>query len=137
VELTPTSSSTFRFSPLRLQKILALPIVERPPLGGAWFSRASKNGSHPSLEAAVLVVLFMYFWALLLYLSPLVYPCFCVWVLVTQYTCQITFIGDPGFVASMPQVNGPASSKALPLHNFVLIFIFGLPRPYSVFYFIL
>jgi hypothetical protein len=35
MELKPASSSAFRFSPWRLQKIPALPVVERPPLGGA------------------------------------------------------------------------------------------------------
>lgn len=137
VELTLASSSTFRLSLRWLQKIPALPIVEKLPLGGPWFSRASKNDSHPSSKDAICVVLFMYLWALLLYPSPIVYPCFCVWVLVTQYTCQITFIGDPDFVVSVPWANGSAFSEALLLHNFVFSFIFWLLRPSSVFYFLL
>jgi hypothetical protein len=137
VELSLASSSAFSFNPWRLQKISALPVVERPPLGGACFSRASKNSSHLSSEAAVCVFLFMYLWALLLYHSPLVYPCFYVWVLVTQYTCQITFTGNLGFVAFMPRANGPASSEALPPRTFIFSFIFGLPRPCFVFYFLL
>jgi len=36
------------------------------------------------------------FWAFLLLLL-LIYPCFGVWVLVTLYASQITFIGDPDF----------------------------------------
>jgi hypothetical protein len=135
VELSPTSSSAFRFSPRQLQKISAPPVVERPPLGGAWFSRTSRNDSHLSSEAVVCVFLFMYFWALLFCSFPLVYPCFCVWVLVTQYTCQIIFIGDPGFVASLPRANGPTSLEALSPRTFILSFIFGLPRPCSVFLF--
>lgn len=55
---------------------------------------------------------------------------------MTQYTFEITFTGDPGFVASVPQANGPASSEALLLRTFVLSFNFGLPRPsFSVFLF--
>jgi len=56
---------------------------------------------------------------------------------MTQYTYDITFIGDPGFVASVPRVKGPASSKALPPRTFVLSLLFGLPMPCCVcaFYF--
>jgi hypothetical protein len=57
----------------------------------------------------------------LLYPSPTVYSCFCGWVIVTQYTCQITFTSNPDFVASVSRVKGPASSKALPLHTFIII----------------
>jgi hypothetical protein len=69
--------------------------------------------------------------------SPPVYPCFSVWVLVIQYTCEITFNGDPGFVASVPRVKGLASSEALPPRTYVLSLIFGLPIPccICVFYF--
>jgi hypothetical protein len=56
VELTPASSSTFCFNPRRLQKILFLPVVERPPLGGACFSHASRNGSHPTSHPTRLVL---------------------------------------------------------------------------------
>jgi hypothetical protein len=42
------------------------------------------------------------FWAFLLHLPPLVHHCNGVWVIVTQYTSQITFIGDPRFVAFVP-----------------------------------
>jgi hypothetical protein len=59
----------------------------------------------------------------------------CVWVLVTQYILQIIFTGDSGFVASVPQVKGLASSKALPLHTFILNFVLGLFSP-IVFYFV-
>jgi hypothetical protein len=65
-------------------------------------------------------------------LPPIIHPIFCyygVWVLVTQYTFEITFTGDPGFVTSVSRANGPAFSEALPPRTFVLSFIFGLPRP--------
>lgn len=71
-------------------------------------------------------------------LSPHVYVCFGVWVLVIQYTFQITLNGDPDFVTSVPQVIGPVFSEALSLHTFVLSFLFGLPRPCCyVFYFLM
>jgi hypothetical protein len=50
-------------------------------------------------------------------------------VLVTQYTCEITFNGDPDFVASVPQTKGPAFSKALSPHAFVSSLYFGLSKP--------
>jgi hypothetical protein len=72
-------------------------------------------GSHAPLGTAptqpihvllLLLLLFFFFSCIsrffLLYTSPHVHPCNCVWVIVTQYTCQITFNGDPGFVASVP-----------------------------------
>jgi hypothetical protein len=77
----------------------------------------------------------MFFWVILLDISLPVHPCNVVWVLVTQYTPNITFIGDPDFVASVPQTIGPASSKALPPRIFVLNFNFGLPNP-SIFSFL-
>jgi hypothetical protein len=132
VELTLASSSTIRFSPQRLQMILVLPVVERPPLGGAWFSRASRNGSHPTYTSTVVCEFFfflMYFWAFWLYPSPHVHPYFYIWILVTQYTYQITFNSDSGFVAFMPQAKGPASSETLSSRSYVLRFIFGLPSP--------
>jgi hypothetical protein len=120
----------------------ASPTGERPSSGRAWLSRATRGGSHPPplrasvirfLLAFVLLLCFsivtLFFWAYLLYHSPPVYPCVCVWVLVTQYTCDITFIGDPGFEASVPRAKGPASSEALPPRTFILSFKFGLPNP--------
>jgi len=85
----------------------------------------------------LIVFVLLFFWAYLLYPSPHVYPCFSVWVHVTQYTCEITFNGDPDFVASVPRVKGPASSEALPPRTYVLSLIFGLPIPccICVFYF--
>jgi hypothetical protein len=44
---------------------------------------------------------------------------------VTQYTCEITFNGDPGFVASVPQTKGPASLEALPPRTFIHKLNFG------------
>jgi hypothetical protein len=35
------------FDSMRFQKVTMCPVDERPPLGGAWFSRASRDGSHP------------------------------------------------------------------------------------------
>jgi hypothetical protein len=122
------------------------PTGERPSSGRAWLSRATRGGSHPPplrasvvgfLLVFVLLLCFvlgfsivtLFFWDYMLYPSPPVYPCFCVWVLVTQYTCEITFIGDPDFEASVPQAKGPASSEALPPRTFILSFKFGLPNP--------
>jgi len=58
-------------------------------------------------------------------------------VIETQYTFQITFNGDSGFVASVPRANELAFSEALPPRNLVLKIIFRLHRPYCVFYFVL
>jgi hypothetical protein len=142
VEPPHAPSSTFRSNPRWFWKFPPLPIAERLSLGGAWFSRASWEGSHTAssanIAAAVFVFLCLLYWAYLLYYFPPVYPCFGVWVLVTQYTFEITFNGDPGFVASVPRANGPASSEALPPRTFVLSFNFGLPRPFCcVFSFLL
>jgi hypothetical protein len=109
----------------------AFPNAERPPVCGAWTSHAVKEGSHPfsfnrTSDAFVFVLLF--FWAYLLFSSPHVYPCFDNWVLVTQFTCDITFTGDPGFVASVPRVNRPSSSEVLPPRTFVHSLNFGLPK---------
>jgi hypothetical protein len=41
-------------------------------------------------------------------------PYFGILVIVTQYTYEITFNGDPDFVASVHRVNESASSEALP-----------------------
>jgi hypothetical protein len=77
---------------------------------------------------------FLFFWAFVLYPSPHVYLyCFGVWVIVTQYTYEITFNGDLSFVVSVLRVKWPASSKVLPPHIFVHSFIFGLCMP-SCFY---
>jgi len=130
----PPASSIFScYLPrLNLTK-LGLPVDERLSLGSACFSRATQDGSHPSstrFSASVVYFCFMFFWAFVLSPFPHVYPCYYgVWVLVTQYTFEITFTGDSGFVASVPRANGPASSEALPPRTFVLSFNFGLPRP--------
>jgi hypothetical protein len=79
--------------------------------------------------------LFMFFWVILLDISLPVHPCNGVWVLVAQYTPNITFTGDPGFVTSVPQTIGPASSEALSPRTFVLSFNFGLSSP-SIFPFL-
>jgi hypothetical protein len=107
------------------------PAVERPPLGGACSSCAVMEGSHPAFlwTSAVYFIIFV-----LLFPSPHVHPSYgCDWVLVTQYTFLITFIGDPGFVASVPRVIEPASSKVLPPRKIV----FGLPCLYCVFSFLM
>jgi hypothetical protein len=143
VELLTAPSSTFRINPGWFRPILPLPIAERPSLGGAWFSRASWDGSHTAssaiFAAAVFVFVCLFFWAFLLYPSLPVYPYFGVWVFVTQCTYEIIFNGDPGFVASVPQANGPASSEALPPRTFIHSLYFGLPKPFCtcVFYFLL
>jgi hypothetical protein len=54
---------------------------------------------------------------------------------VTQYTSQITFTSDTGFVASILQTIGPASPEALLPRTIVLSFNFGLPKPCCVFSF--
>jgi hypothetical protein len=60
----------------------ANPAAERPPLGGAWTSRAITDGSHSSsinrTFAVFTVFLFvcLFYWVYLLYPSPPVYPCF-------------------------------------------------------------
>jgi len=103
----PPASFIFScFLPRRILTKLGFPAAERLSLGGACFSRASQAGSHPSsprFSAVVVGFSFMFFWAYVLYPPPLVYLCcFGVWVLVTQYTFEITFNGDLDFVASMP-----------------------------------
>jgi len=118
----------------------AFPVAERPPLGGACTSRTVTDGSHCSssfrtFAVTVCVFISLFFWAYLLYPSPPVYPCFCVWVLVTQYTCDITFIGDPSFVVSVSRANGLASSEALPPRTFIHSSNLGCPSP-SVFVFL-
>jgi hypothetical protein len=129
----PTASHHFGHRWFRAKSVF--PVAERPPLGIACPLRAVTDGSHCSSSyrtAAVTVYVFislLFFWAYLLYPSPPVYPCFCVWVLATQYTCDITFIGDPGFEASVPRAKGPASSEALPPRTFIFRFKFGLPKP--------
>jgi hypothetical protein len=127
----PTASHHFGHRWFRAKPVF--PVAERPPLGGACSSRAVTDGSHCSSScqtAADTVYVFislLFFWAHLLYPSPPVYPCFCVWVLVTQYTCDIIFNGDPGFVASVPRAKGPASSEALPPRTFILSLNLGCP----------
>jgi hypothetical protein len=120
---------------------MALPAflaAERLSLGGACVSRAVRDGSHTAFcfwISVVFAFVFLFFWAYLFYF-PHVHPRNRgVWVLVTQYTLQITFNGNPGFVASVPRTKGPASSEALPLHNFILSFVLGLPSP-IMFYFV-
>jgi len=49
----------------------------------------------------------------LLHLSPPIHPSNGVWVLVTQYTSNITFTSDPSFVVSVPQTIEPASLETL------------------------
>jgi len=66
-----------------------------------------------------------------LFIVPLS-PYFGVWVLVTQYTCEITFIGDPDFVASVPRANEPTSSKVLPPRTYIPRLYFGLPKPFCI-----
>jgi hypothetical protein len=129
-----SASSIFScFLPRRNLTKLRLPADERLSLGGACFSRAPQDGSHPSstwFSVAVVYFRFMFFWAFVLSPFPLIYLCcYGVWVLVTQYTFEIIFTGDPDFVASVPRANEPASSEALPPRTFILSFNFGLPRP--------
>jgi hypothetical protein len=59
---------------------LVFPDDERPPLGSAWISRAVKEDSHSSINRTsaayftVCAVFLLYFWVVLLYSSPTVYP---------------------------------------------------------------
>lgn len=112
--------------------------AKRLSLGGACVSRAVREGSHTACcfwISVVFVYVFLFFWAYLFYFLH-GHPCNrSVWVFVTQYTTQITFNGDPGFVASVPRVKGPASSEVLLPRTFILNFIFGLPSP-ILFYFV-
>lgn len=113
-------------------------VAEWLSLGGAWDTRAVSEGSHFALcfwISVVFVFVFLFFWAFLCYF-PHVYPCnWCVCVIVTQYTTQITLSGDPDFVAFVPRAKGPASSKVLSPHTFILSFVLGLPSPIT-FYFV-
>jgi hypothetical protein len=121
-----------------LMDLPAFLAAERLSLGGACVSRAVREGSHTAFYfwiSVVFVFVFLFFWAYLFYF-PYVHPCNRgVWVLVTQYTLQITFNGDPGFVASVPRAKGSASSEALLPRTFVLSFVLGLPSP-IMFYFV-
>jgi hypothetical protein len=87
----------------RLRCFCASPVTtvaERPPFGGVWTSRVVTDDSHSSSinrTSAVFVFVCLFYWAYLLYLPPPVYSSFGVLVFVTQYTCEITFNGDPGF----------------------------------------
>jgi hypothetical protein len=135
--LHPPASSIFScFLPRRNLTKLGLPVDERLSLGGAWFSRATQDGSHPSstrFSAAFVYFRFMIFWAFVLSPFPHVYLCYYgVWVLVTQYTFEITFTGDPDFVASVSRANGPASSEVLPRVLSFLVSILGCPYPLVV-----
>jgi hypothetical protein len=121
-----------RFWPLRGSPFAAR--VSHAPSGTAPIPPSA------SAFSVVFVFIFLFFWAYLFYFSH-VYPCNRgVWVLVTQYTLQITFTGDPGFVVSVPQAKGPASSEALPPRTFILSFVLGLPSSimfYFVFFFLM
>jgi hypothetical protein len=119
---------------------LTNPAIERPHLGGTCYPLAVRKGSHSAIFCWIFTVVFvfvlLYFWAYLLYHSPHVHPCNGVWIFVTQYTFQITFSGDPGFVASVSQANGPTSPEVLPSHTFVLRFFLELHNPYCVFFYL-
>jgi hypothetical protein len=135
----PTTSHHFGHRWFRAKP--AFPVAERPSLGGACTSRAVTDGSHSSsfywtsAVLAVCVFIYLFYWAYLLYPSPPLYLYFCVWVLVTQYTCDITFIGDPSFVVSVSRAKGLASSEALPPRTFIHSFKFGLPKPFCFCFF--
>jgi hypothetical protein len=131
----PTFNHDFHRCFMGLPVFLA---AERLSLGGACVSRTVRDGSHTACCLWIYVVfvyVFLSFWA---YLFSFLYVHLCnrcVWVFVTQYTTQITFNGDPGFVASVPRAKGPASSEALPPRTFILSFVFGLPSP-ILYYFV-
>jgi hypothetical protein len=83
VELPLALSSTFRTNPPWFRTISPFPTAERLSLSGAWFSRASREGSHPAtarLADAVFVFVCLLYWVFLLFSSPPVYPCFCVYL---------------------------------------------------------
>jgi hypothetical protein len=86
----------------------------------------------PPSAIGPLLCLFLYFWAYLLFLSSLIHLCNSVWVLMTQYTFQITFT----YVAFVPRAKRHPSSEVLPLRTFILKFVFALPSPF-VFLFLL
>jgi hypothetical protein len=89
----------------------------------------------PPSASGSLLCLFLFFWAYLFYFLH-GHPCNQgVWVLMTQYTLQITFNGDLGFVASVSRAKGLAFLEALPPRTFVFRFVLGLPSPF-VFYFV-
>jgi hypothetical protein len=69
VEPLTAPFSTFRTNPWWFRTSPPFPTVERPSLGGTWFSRASLEGSHLArLVAAIFVFVCLFYWAYLLYL---------------------------------------------------------------------
>jgi hypothetical protein len=126
-------SSTFPFNPRWFRKFPPLLIAERPSLGGAWFSRATWEGFHTAYSANIVAAVFVFFcllyWAYLLYHFFPVYPCFVVWVFVTQYTFEITFNGP------CLELMGPHLRKYCPRVFSFLVSILGCPGP-SVVYFL-
>jgi len=80
----------------------------------------------------ILLKIFFFFGVFLLHVFSPVHYCNGVWVIVTQYTSNITITGDLDFVVSMPQTIGLASSEALSPCIFVLSLNFGLPNPNCV-----
>lgn len=99
------------------------------------FSSYRLTASAQSWCCCFCVYLFVLLGLFVVPLSP-VYSCFSVWVPVTQYSCEITFNGDSGFVASVPRAIGPASLEALPPHTFILTLYFRLPKSYCICVFI-
>jgi hypothetical protein len=128
----PAPSSTFHTNP---EMIPPFPIARGRP----WATHLP-GGLPPCHRLTCCCCFYVYLFAFLgiflLFSSLPVYPRFGVWVLVTHYTCQITFIGDPGFVASVLRVQGSTSSKALPPLTYILSLNFELPRLCCVCFFI-
>jgi hypothetical protein len=69
VDFMSTSSTFLRFDSRRFQMVLVCPIDERPPLGGAWYSRASRDGSHPSssTDRLLFILLHLFYWVFSLF----------------------------------------------------------------------
>ncbi len=75
---------SYRIFPLQPPVVPEDSAVERLSLGGAWFSHASRDGSHSIRSTAVVFVfVLLYFWTYLLFPSLRVHFCYGVWVLVT------------------------------------------------------
>jgi len=114
-----------------------LPIAERSSLGGAWFSRTSWDGSHTASSAtfvaAVFVFVCLFYWAYLLYHSPLILVFGSLWL--------NTLVKSPSLVTPTSwhpclELMSPHLRKYCPRVLTFLDYILGCPSP-SVFVFLI
>jgi hypothetical protein len=92
-------------------------------------------GLPPWLATAVFVFICLLFWVFFVVFLSSCLPMFWCLVLVIHYTCQITFIGNPDYMASVPRAKRPIYSEALLPRTYILSLNFGLPRPCCFFFF--